>query len=220
MRKAILALARPRPRQPRILMARSTAPAIVTAASPLPPASSRISVPSLSTLFSPGRAPSSLGARPETSCAFARARAKGRKKTHLLSLSAVYSLSTRAQYLPARTASTRRRAHSRHLPPCAPPGQSHRPARGQVAEWSKARAWKVRRRETVSRVRIPSCPPPSSLKYPDIQGEIVSLSDSSPGTSPTLTVQGPTGLRALGVTPRALCGRDLHRTYFWAGDES
>ena len=31
---------------------------------------------------------------------------------------------------------------------------------GQVAEWSKARAWKVRRRVTVSRVRIPSCPPP------------------------------------------------------------
>ncbi len=30
---------------------------------------------------------------------------------------------------------------------------------GQVAEWSKARAWKVRRRVTVSRVRIPSCPP-------------------------------------------------------------
>lgn len=31
---------------------------------------------------------------------------------------------------------------------------------GQVAEWSKAHAWKVCRRETVSRVRIPVCPPP------------------------------------------------------------
>ncbi len=30
---------------------------------------------------------------------------------------------------------------------------------GQVAEWSKAHAWKVCRRETVSRVRIPVCPP-------------------------------------------------------------
>jgi hypothetical protein len=28
-----------------------------------------------------------------------------------------------------------------------------------VAEWSKAHAWKVCRRETVSRVRIPVCPP-------------------------------------------------------------
>jgi hypothetical protein len=33
------------------------------------------------------------------------------------------------------------------------------PAYGQVAEWSKAHAWKVCRRETVSRVRIPVCPP-------------------------------------------------------------
>jgi hypothetical protein len=30
---------------------------------------------------------------------------------------------------------------------------------GQVAEWSKAHAWKVCRRVTVSRVRIPVCPP-------------------------------------------------------------
>tara|TARA_R100000935_G_scaffold53641_1_gene81656 strand:- start:1858 stop:2145 length:288 start_codon:yes stop_codon:yes gene_type:complete len=30
---------------------------------------------------------------------------------------------------------------------------------GQVAEWSKAHAWKVCRRGTVSRVRIPVCPP-------------------------------------------------------------
>ena len=30
---------------------------------------------------------------------------------------------------------------------------------GEVAEWSKAHAWKVCRRETVSRVRIPSSPP-------------------------------------------------------------
>ncbi len=31
---------------------------------------------------------------------------------------------------------------------------------GEVAEWSKAHAWKVCRRETVSRVRIPVSPPP------------------------------------------------------------
>ena len=30
---------------------------------------------------------------------------------------------------------------------------------GQVAEWLKAHAWKVCIRETVSRVRIPPCPP-------------------------------------------------------------
>jgi hypothetical protein len=30
---------------------------------------------------------------------------------------------------------------------------------GQLAEWSKAHAWKVCRRGTVSRVRIPHCPP-------------------------------------------------------------
>lgn len=43
--------------------------------------------------------------------------------------------------------------------PCIPPMLSSKHRLGQVAEWSKARAWKVRRRETVSRVRIPSCPP-------------------------------------------------------------
>lgn len=32
-------------------------------------------------------------------------------------------------------------------------------ADGQLAEWSKAHAWKVCRRGTVSRVRIPHCPP-------------------------------------------------------------
>ena len=31
--------------------------------------------------------------------------------------------------------------------------------KGQVAEWSKAHAWNACRRETVSRVRIPLCPP-------------------------------------------------------------
>ena len=33
------------------------------------------------------------------------------------------------------------------------------PPHGEVAEWSKAHAWKVCRRETVSRVRIPVSPP-------------------------------------------------------------
>ncbi len=50
---------------------------------------------------------------------------------------------------------------------------------GAVAEWSKAHAWKVCRRETVSRVRIPVAPPPTpvsvikvaiSLFYPDFTG--------------------------------------------------
>ena len=36
-----------------------------------------------------------------------------------------------------------------------------------MAEWSKARAWKVRRRVTVSRVRIPSCPPLSLVETDD-----------------------------------------------------
>ena len=35
---------------------------------------------------------------------------------------------------------------------------------GQVAEWSKAHAWKVCRRGTVSRVRIPLCPPSQVTK--------------------------------------------------------
>ena len=38
-------------------------------------------------------------------------------------------------------------------------GKDRRPANGEVAEWSKAHAWKVCRRETVSRVRIPVSPP-------------------------------------------------------------
>jgi hypothetical protein len=33
-----------------------------------------------------------------------------------------------------------------------------------VAEWSKAHAWKVCRRVTVSRVRIPVCPPLTGFK--------------------------------------------------------
>jgi hypothetical protein len=35
----------------------------------------------------------------------------------------------------------------------------HKQRAGQVAEWLKAHAWKVCIRETVSRVRIPPCPP-------------------------------------------------------------
>ena len=38
-------------------------------------------------------------------------------------------------------------------------------ANGQVAEWLKAHAWKVCIRESVSRVRIPLCPPSIRLKY-------------------------------------------------------
>ena len=35
----------------------------------------------------------------------------------------------------------------------------YKPSNGEVAEWSKAHAWKVCRRETVSWVRIPPSPP-------------------------------------------------------------
>ena len=41
---------------------------------------------------------------------------------------------------------------------------SGRSERGEVAEWSKAHAWKVCRRETVSRVRIPFSPPLAHCK--------------------------------------------------------
>ena len=41
-----------------------------------------------------------------------------------------------------------------------PKAISLNPLNGAVAEWSKAHAWKVCRRETVSRVRIPVAPPP------------------------------------------------------------
>ena len=48
--------------------------------------------------------------------------------------------------------------------PCTPPaGHVKHPLNGQVAEWSKAHAWKVCRRETVSRVRIPVSPPDVKL---------------------------------------------------------
>ena len=38
---------------------------------------------------------------------------------------------------------------------------------GEVAEWLKAHAWKVCKRETVSGVRIPLSPPVSPLSDPD-----------------------------------------------------
>jgi hypothetical protein len=37
---------------------------------------------------------------------------------------------------------------------------------GEVAEWLKAHAWKVCRRDTVSRVRIPPSPPNPGQSYP------------------------------------------------------
>ena len=45
--------------------------------------------------------------------------------------------------------------------PVAKPANAHyqRGSRGQVAEWLKAHAWKVCIPATVSRVRIPPCPP-------------------------------------------------------------
>ena len=53
------------------------------------------------------------------------------------------------------------------LPPSAPP--SPRRTRdfgcGEMAEWSKAHAWKVCRRVTVSRVRIPFSPPSTPLRH-------------------------------------------------------
>src|SRR3569623_2526016 len=39
------------------------------------------------------------------------------------------------------------------------------PQRGEMAEWSKAHAWKVCRRVTVSRVRIPFSPPATQFLH-------------------------------------------------------
>ena len=49
------------------------------------------------------------------------------------------------------------------------PSRGHKQRAGQVAEWLKAHAWKVCIRETVSRVRIPPCPPFSCLKIDFIE---------------------------------------------------
>ena len=51
------------------------------------------------------------------------------------------------------------------LPPAPPTAKQ--PADGEVAEWSKAHAWKVCRRGTVSRVRIPLSPPISVTEHDD-----------------------------------------------------
>ena len=47
-------------------------------------------------------------------------------------------------------------------------------APGEVAEWSKAHAWKVCRRETVSRVRIPLSPP-FAQKFAELREDTLSL---------------------------------------------
>ena len=53
-----------------------------------------------------------------------------------------------------------------------------------MAEWSKARAWKVRRRVTVSRVRIPSCPPYQTRNLIFINGLTVVLLVLPPRSPP------------------------------------
>lgn len=64
-----------------------------------------------------------------------------------------------SQTFPDRTLCTTRTSKPA-FPPCAgSASRAKQPRNGQVAEWSKAHAWKVCRRETVSRVRIPVCPP-------------------------------------------------------------
>lgn len=71
--------------------------------------------------------------------------------------------------------------HRRHRHCSSPPGVV---ACGEMAEWSKAHAWKVCRRGTVSRVRIPFSPPPpviNVLKYICYMG----LRLLSPTSSPT-----------------------------------
>ena len=45
----------------------------------------------------------------------------------------------------------------------------YRVQHGEVAEWSKAHAWKVCRRGTVSRVRIPVSPPPTLVSISHVQ---------------------------------------------------
>ncbi len=40
-------------------------------------------------------------------------------------------------------------------------GGSHKPRAGQVAEWLKAHAWKACLGASLTRVRIPLCPPPA-----------------------------------------------------------
>ena len=63
-----------------------------------------------------------------------------------------HSASARASYEPFRSA---------RAPLRPPPRGGFVRATGEVAEWSKAHAWKVCRRGTVSRVRIPLSPPES-----------------------------------------------------------
>ena len=53
-----------------------------------------------------------------------------------------------------------------------------------MAEWSKAHAWKVCRRGTVSRVRIPLCPPVTTFLSLKIKGLGRFLQFASPRMSP------------------------------------
>ena len=58
-----------------------------------------------------------------------------------------------------RTSALTLRDKQFELSSCKFHGQTAIRHAGEVAEWSKAHAWKVCRRETVSRVRIPLSPP-------------------------------------------------------------
>ena len=89
------------------------------------------------------------------------------------------------------------------------------PARGEMAEWSKAHAWKVCRRVTVSRVRIPLSPPFVSQ---DQRHEILS------GTCPAWR-GGTTELNFPTLALGARCGQPHNRawqakTVYWQNLES
>ena len=61
----------------------------------------------------------------------------------------------------ARSSGSHRSHMAQHGPLHSAGTRGYTAPNGAVAEWSKAHAWKVCRRETVSRVRIPVAPPAS-----------------------------------------------------------
>src|SRR5690606_6533303 len=68
----------------------------------------------------------------------------------------------------SRSSGNRRIDPAQHAPLHCAGTRGYTAPNGAVAEWSKAHAWKVCRRETVSRVRIPVAPPHSDTE--SVQG--------------------------------------------------
>ena len=75
---------------------------------------------------------------------------------------------------------------------------------GQVAEWLKAHAWNACIRETVSRVRIPLCPP-SLFRKPLFSNHILAFVFCCPKAHPNYAF--PLPIRT-GIRPEALLSRD------------